>query len=183
MRRLARILDRFSHRLNQIALAGAVLAVLVMAFSALWQVIARYALDSPPVWTEELARRAMVWAGMLGASAAFRFRADPTLVPSALQVRGAAGVALTLVRSTGVVLFALPVIWYCLFGANMNLARGFMARSLERQAEMLNVAMIWFTAAVPLAFALILLHVAADIAMQVSGQATSAAIDPEEPRT
>lgn len=46
----------------------------------------------------------------------------------------------------------------------MNLARGFMGRFLDRQAEMLDVAMIWFTAAVPLAFCLILLHMLADLA-------------------
>ena len=65
MRALALNLDKLSAALNKIALWGAVLAVLVMVFAASWQVFARYLLDAPPVWTEELARRAMVWAGML----------------------------------------------------------------------------------------------------------------------
>ena len=67
---LARPLDALSLFLFRLALIGAVAAVLVMVFSAGWQVIARYALNAPPIWTEELARRAMVWAGMLGASCA-----------------------------------------------------------------------------------------------------------------
>ena len=145
MHRLASTLDRLSAGLNRIALWGAVLAVLVMAFAAGWQVIARYALAAPPVWTEELARRAMVWAGMLGASCAFRAQADPSLFPSMLKRTGPGGSALALIRAVGVLLFAVPVIWYSLFDARMNIAKGFMGRSLARQAEMLDVPMIWLT--------------------------------------
>lgn len=169
MQAFSRHLDRVSAALNRIALWGAVLAVLVMAMSASWQVIARYLLDAPPVWTEELARRAMVWAGMLGASCAFRAKSDPTLFPQMRDVIGARGNLLALIRAGGVVLFATPVIWYSLYGANMNMARGFLGRSLERQAEMISVPMIWFTAAVPLAFALIVVHMLADLLMRLSG--------------
>ena len=170
MKAFARIVDQVSASLHSIALWGAVLAVLVMAMSASWQVFARYLLDAPPVWTEELARRAMVWAGMLGASCAFRMQADPTLFPGMRKIPGRAGLVLALIRAAGVVMFAMPVIWYSLFGAKMNLARGFMGRSLDRQAEMLDVAMIWFTAAVPLAFCLILIHLCADVLMRLTGQ-------------
>ncbi|MFT7593935.1 MAG: TRAP-type C4-dicarboxylate transport system permease small subunit [Paracoccaceae bacterium] len=170
MKALARCVDTLSARLHSIALWGAVLAVLVMAMSASWQVFARYLLDAPPVWTEELARRAMVWAGMLGASCAFRMQADPTLFPGMRNIPGRAGLVLALIRAAGVVIFATPVIWYSLFGAKMNMARGFMGRSLDRQAEMLDVAMIWFTVAVPLAFCLILIHLCADVMMRVTGQ-------------
>lgn len=168
MQSLARFLDRLSSRLHTIALWGAVLAVLVMAASASWQVFARYLLDAPPVWTEELARRAMVWAGMLGASCAFRMQADPTLFPNVRDIKGRAGMVLALIRATGVMAFAVPVIWYSLFGPRMNLSRGFMGRSLDRQAEMLDVAMIWFTAAVPLAFCLIILHQLADLTTRLA---------------
>ena len=170
MKTVARALDRLSVLLNGIALWGAVLAVLVMVFAAGWQVLARYVLDAPPIWTEELARRAMVWAGMLGASCAFRAGSDPTLFPAMQAVRGGPGMVLALIRAAAVLAFALPVIWYALFNARMDMARGFLGRSLNRQAEMLDVPMIWFTAAVPLAFALILIHLAARLAMQATGQ-------------
>jgi TRAP-type C4-dicarboxylate transport system permease small subunit len=170
MRRLARALDLLSRGLNSIALWGAVLAVLVMVFAAGWQVLARYVLSAPPIWTEELARRAMVWAGMLGASCAFRTAADPTLFPGLLAVRGPKGMLLALIRGLGVLAFAFPVIWFSLFDARSNIARGFLGRSLNRQAEMLDISMIWFTAAVPLAFALILIHLLARLAMQATGQ-------------
>lgn len=168
MRALARGVDRLSLTLNGIALWGAVAAVLVMTFSASWQVIARYVLDAPPVWTEELARRAMVWAGMLGASCAFRAASDPTLFPGMRAVPGNAGKLLAVIRACGVLLFAAPVIWYSLFDARMNLARGFLGRSLDRQAEMIDIPMIWFTAAVPLAFTLIVIHVTADLLMRLT---------------
>lgn len=170
MKAFARKVDWLSASLHSIALWGAVLAVLTMAMSASWQVFARYLLDAPPVWTEELARRAMVWAGMLGASCAFRMQTDPTLFPGMRDVTGRTGQVLALIRAAGVVIFATPVIWYSLFGANANMARGFMGRSLNRQAEMLDVAMIWFTMAVPLAFCLILIHLFADVLMRLTGQ-------------
>jgi len=177
MRRLALGLDRLSAALNAVALWGAVLAVLVMVFAAGWQVVARYVFASPPVWTEELARRAMVWAGMLGASAAFRAGLDPVLNATALQVRGAAGQGLSLIRAAGALIFVVPVVWFSLYGPNMNMARGFLGRSLDRTAEMIPLSMIWFTAAVPLAFALIALHVLADLAMRLTepGRRTSSA--------
>ncbi|MCC5987335.1 MAG: TRAP transporter small permease subunit [Pararhodobacter sp.] len=168
MRRLARGLDRLSAALNTVALWGAVLAVLVMVFAAGWQVVARYALAAPPVWTEELARRSMVWAGMLGASAAFRAGVDPTLFPQAVLLRGLPGKGLALIRAAGALIFVAPVIWFSLFGPNMNMARGFLGRSLDRTAEMIPLSMIWFTAAVPLAFALIALHVIAALAMRLT---------------
>ena len=169
MRSSARSLDWLSAMLNRIALFGAVLAVLVMVGAAGWQVIARYVLEAPPIWTEELARRAMVWAGMLGASCAFRTKSDPTLFPAMRDVAGRLGTTLAFVRAGGVILFAAPVIWYSVFDARMNPARGFLGRSMNRSAEMLDLSMIWFTAAVPLAFSIILIHVIADLAMRLAG--------------
>lgn len=170
MRALAHGLDRLSSTINSIALWGAVLAVVVMVGSAGWQVIARYILDAPPIWTEELSRRAMVWGGMLGASCAFRTSADPTLFPAMRDIAGRAGVMLALIRAGGVLIFAAPVIWFSIFDSRMNPARGFLGRSLNRNAEMIDVSMIWFTAAVPLAFAIIVLHMLAMTLMRVMGQ-------------
>lgn len=156
-------LTRLSDGLNRVALALAIFALVVMAASAGYQVIARYIFDSPPIWTEELARRAMVWAGMLGASVAFHERSDPTLFPGAARTQGNLGRLLALIRAAGVTVFAVPVLYYSLFGPHLNLARGFLGRSLGREAEMLAVPMIWFTAAVPVAFLIIMIHVTASL--------------------
>lgn len=167
MKTAANFLNRLSAGLDRIALCGAVLAVLAMAFAAAYQVIARYAFDAPPVWTEELARRAMVWAGMLGASVAFRERSDPNLFPDMDAVAGRAGKVLAVFRAAGVAIFVFPVLYYSLFGPGMNMARGFLGRSLDRSAEMMNVPMIWFTAAVPAAFAIIMVHVLAGLSTRL----------------
>ena len=164
MRAVAKALGRLSAGLNGIALWGAVAAVATMAFAAGYQVIARYVFDAPPVWTEELARRAMVWAGMLGASCAFYQRVDPTLFPQMLTVRGMTGRLLALLRGAGAVIFVLPILYYSLFGPNFDLTRGFIGRTLGRKAEMMGISMAWFTAAIPIAFALILIHVLAQVA-------------------
>ncbi|WP_018698170.1 TRAP transporter small permease [Amorphus coralli] len=161
-------LVRFSDGLNRVALALAVVALVVMAASAGYQVIARYIFDAPPIWTEELARRAMVWAGMLGASVAFHERSDPTLFPGVARTTGGLGRLLAVVRAAGVTIFAVPVLFYSVFGANWALSRGFLGRSLGREAEMLSVPMVWFTAAVPVAFLIILVHTAASLALHLA---------------
>lgn len=170
MQGFARSLGSVSAVLNRIALVGAVLAVLVMVGAAGWQVVARYVLDQPPIWTEELARRAMVWAGLLGATAAFRAKVEPTLFPGAAEVEGPKGLALALVRATGVLLLSVPVLWYCFNGARGGFARSFLDRTANRQAEMLDMSMVWFTAAIPVAFSLILIHLAADLAGRIAHQ-------------
>lgn len=44
------------------------------------QIIARYVFSEPPAWTEELARYAMIWSGMAGATVAYSRREDPVLI-------------------------------------------------------------------------------------------------------
>ncbi|WP_108661538.1 TRAP transporter small permease [Acuticoccus kandeliae] len=176
----AHVLVRISDQLNRVALAGAILAVLVMALAATYQVVARYVFDAPPIWTEELARRAMVWAGMLGASVAFHHRADPTLFPAMAALGGGLGRVLALIRFAGVAIFAYPVLYFSLFGPNFSLSRGFLGRNLGRTAEMLDVSMIWFTAAVPLAFLIITIHAIAGLAAAFAGDPVATAI--EEPQ-
>jgi len=134
----------------------AVAALVVMVASTLLQVVMRYGLRAPPVWTEELARYSMVWAGLLGAVAAFFHRADPVLVAGWSARTGWRARLAGLCRAVGVTLFLGPIVWYGVFGAGMNVDRGFLARSAGRQAEMLDIPMIWVTAVVPLALAAII---------------------------
>ncbi|AGI74935.1 putative TRAP transporter DctQ component (plasmid) [Octadecabacter arcticus 238] len=164
MRAVSITLNRLSDSLNRVALVGAALAVAVMLAAAGWQVIARYLLNQPPIWTEELARFSMVWGGLLGASCAFRLRRDPTLFPEALKATGARGLVFTVLRSFGVLCFILPILWFSLLGSGADPARGYLARLAGRQTETMDLPMVVFGVAIPLAFALILLHVLADIA-------------------
>lgn len=168
MRAVATTLGRLSDALNRAALLGAVLAVALMLLAAGWQVIARYLLNQPPIWTEELARFSMVWGGLLGASCAFRLRRDPTLFPEALAASGARGLAFTLIRAVGVLCFALPILWFSFLGLGADPSRSYLARLAGRQTETMDLPMVVFGAAIPLAFALILLHVLADVARAVT---------------
>ncbi len=165
MRAIAHRLDNISAMLNILALSGAVLAVLIMLGSAGWQVVARYVLDQPPIWTEELARFAMVWGGLLGASCAFRAKSDPNLFAEAQNRTGATGRVFALVRTAGVLAFITPILWFSIFGANMNPARGYLTRLMGRQAETMDVPMVVFGVAIPIAFTLILVHLLADLAL------------------
>jgi TRAP-type transport system small permease protein len=146
---------RFAERVILAISVVAVAALVVMIASTLLQVVMRYGLRAPPVWTEELARYAMVWAGLLGAVVAFFHRADPVLVAGWSARAGWRARAAGLCRAFGVTLFLGPIVWYGVFGAGMNVDRGFLARSAGRQAEMLDIPMIWVTAVVPLALAAI----------------------------
>ncbi len=166
---MARFIDRLSARLNTVALWGAIIAVALMVVAAGWQVVARYLLAAPPIWTEELARYAMVWAGLLGASCAFRAKADPALFPAMASIAGARGLILSAIRGTGVVLFITPIIYYSLFGPGFNLARGYIARLAGRSAETMDLPMVAFGLAIPIAFSLVTLHLAAAFAMRLAG--------------
>ncbi len=48
-----------------------IVVVAVLVFAVCWQVFSRYVLSRPAGWTEELATLLLVWASMLGASAAY----------------------------------------------------------------------------------------------------------------
>lgn len=163
MRAIAHMLDRLSYHLHRIALVCAVLAVLVLLAAAGWQVIARYFLAQPPAWTEELARFSMVWAGLLGASCAFRMNADPSLFPALQNPKGAIGKLRAVLRTIGVLAFISPILWYSFFGPNMNPARGYLARLAGRQAETMDVPMSLFGIAIPIAFTLIAIHLIAQL--------------------
>ena len=153
-----------------LAIWGAILAVLVMIGAAGWQVIARYLLDQPPAWTEELARFSMVWAGVLGASCAFRVSADPSLFPVMRDATGRTGIWLALLRAAGTFAFIAPILWYSVFGLNGKLSSGYVGRLLGRQAETMDVPMAVFGTAIPIAFGLILIHLLADLAMTLAGR-------------
>lgn len=162
-------LDRVSALLNKVALWGAVLTVLALVLIAFWQAAARYILDQPPAWTEELARYLMVWAGLLGASCAFRIHADPSLFPAARERTDGLGRFYAIVRAFGAFVFIAPILWYCLYGLNGKMTSGYIARNARVTAETLDVPMSAFALAVPVGFGLVLIHLFANLATALSG--------------
>lgn len=163
MRAVASWLERISALLNSIALWGAVLAVAALVVLAGWQAAARYILDQPPSWTEELARFMMVWAGLLGASCAFRANVDPSLFPDARLRTDGLGRIYSVIRALGALVFVSPILWYSFFGLNGSLSSGYIARNAKQLAETVDVPMSVFAMAIPIGFGLILVHLLAHL--------------------
>lgn len=168
MGRMTSLLETLSAAVFRIAAGGAIIAVVVMVATALWQVVARYILDQPPAWTEELARYSMVWVGLLGASCAFRMNSDPTLFPAMREVRGRVGNLLSLVRTAGVLIFVLPIVWFCVFGRGADITRGYLARMSGREALTMDVPMVVFAIAIPISFVFIIIHLLARLFADLS---------------
>lgn len=165
MRTLALALDRISETLARIALWGAIVAIVAMVLAAGWQVLARYLLDTPPAWTEEIARFMMVWAGLLGAASAFRGHEDPSLFPDMQKKTGLLGDVFLMVRTLAVLIFVLPVIWFCFVGLNGQFGSGYISRTMARMAETMEVPMAAFSIAIPIGFALIALFSITELLM------------------
>ena len=107
-----RITEHLSRWVNRPAEWLAISMLLLMLACVLLQVVGRYAFQNPPAWTEEAARFAMVWCGLLGASSALLKRMDPKLSAGIQAARGVSAGMLKLGRWLAVTLFTLPWIIY-----------------------------------------------------------------------
>ena len=168
MRATAYWLDRLSAGLNRIALWAAVGSLLSLVAIAGWQVVARYVLDQPPAWTEELARFMMVWAGLLGASCAFRAKTDPSLFPAARERVDGVGRVFAVIRTVGTIVFVAPILWYCVIGINGKVSTGYIARNAKQLTETMDLSMAVFAVAIPVGFTLIAIHALAQAATALS---------------
>ncbi|MGB3555977.1 MAG: TRAP transporter small permease subunit [Jannaschia sp.] len=155
-----RIARGISDALDRAAEAGAILALVVLVGAVTVQVVARYVLFSPPTWTEELARYAMIWAGLLGATLSFKRRFDPALFGA-----GAAGTSRAIIagflQSAVVLIYLTPILWHAFFGPDANPARGFLTRHSRTSAESMEFTTLWVAIAVPIMIVLILVHLIA----------------------
>jgi TRAP-type C4-dicarboxylate transport system permease small subunit len=139
--------------------AAGCLVLMVLLISI--QVVARYLFSEPPGWTEEGARYAMVWSGLLGAAVAFKAGGDPVLLRLPSMEKS---VFIARLRAATVALFLGPILYFCIFGPGQDLARGFLARSASRNSEAIGVSMVWFSAALPVSIVAIFIHIAAALA-------------------
>ena len=87
-----RALVALSNAIDRACRVGAAASLALMVLLIAIQVIARYVFSEPPGWTEEGARYAMVWSGLLGATVAFKAGADPVLVKLA-RLEGSAAIS------------------------------------------------------------------------------------------
>ncbi|WP_349295066.1 TRAP transporter small permease subunit (plasmid) [Thioclava sp. 'Guangxiensis'] len=155
------VILRTSAVLDRLASVVTCIALVLLVGIVLLQVVARYLFDQPPSWTEEAARYAMIWAGLIGASMAFKRRFDPALMNS---VKGGPlwlQTGAELLRSIVVVIYLGPILLYCFVGPNLNLARGFLLRHSKTMAEALPFTTFWVAIAVPLMILMVFVHLVA----------------------
>ncbi len=143
-------------------LMGAVRAVLVVGVATLagtvfLQVVARYLFQSPPFWTEELARFVLIWLTFLGAVLVQHHRehisADMLLNAMPGRMRTAADILVSLV-----VIATLAVI----------LRGGLAIATLGTQtAPALGISMRWIYLSLPVGAGLMILVTLVQLARQV----------------
>lgn len=68
-------MDKLRRYINRIIFIVGALLLTVMVATVTWQVISRYVLSSPSIFTDELARFLLMWIGMLGTTYAFGSKA------------------------------------------------------------------------------------------------------------
>ncbi|MDE0782571.1 MAG: TRAP transporter small permease [Planktomarina sp.] len=134
--------------------------LVILVGLVLLQVVARYIFNSPPIWTEELSRYAMIWAGLLGATISFKQKFDPSLIQAKTTGR-LLKLAKKIVSSLAVLIYLIPILWYCVYGPKTNLQRGFLYRHMNTSADVMSFPTIFVAIAVPFAVLVILLHLAA----------------------
>lgn len=138
--------------------SGFLLAMLALV---MLQVVARYIFDSPPGWTEEMARYCMIWFGLLGATISFKSRSDlhilkPPTTRFAFIHRGATGV-----RAVAIILFLAPILWYSLIGPDFEWQRSFLYRHSLMQAESIEMSTLLIAIVVPVFITVIFVHLLA----------------------
>ncbi len=159
-----RTLLQTSRILDRACLIGAIAFFAAMLGLVVFQVLARYVLQTVPTWTAEASRYCMVWGGLLGAASAFKAKRDPRIL--APPEKGPPGWPATaaVLRGLAVLVFLGPVLFH---------SRRFLARHWDRTAEALGISTAWVTAAVPAAILLIFLHLAARVAEKREPETTN----------
>ncbi|MEO3386332.1 TRAP transporter small permease subunit [Mesorhizobium sp. CAU 1741] len=161
MKKAGAAIVALSASVDRVCLALAKAALIGMVGVIMVQVVSRYGLRQPPVWTEELARYLMVWGGLLGATAAFRRAADPAVVRVDETARDRRAMVAKLAIGLTAAIFIVPILYYSLFGAGFDPARSFMVRMSARTSPGLGINLVFIAAAIPTVCAILLLHLAA----------------------
>jgi TRAP-type C4-dicarboxylate transport system permease small subunit len=104
----------------------------------------------------------MVWTGLLGATLSFKSQSDAVLMQSVFPKRPHfLALFAEAIQSAAVLIFVLPVVYFCFIGLRGGFAKGYLARQSGLTADTLGIPMVWISISVPLAMIIILLHLAA----------------------
>lgn len=124
-----------------VAAVIACLALSVAVAAGLWQVVARFATETPSVWSEALVRTALIWMAFLGVAVALRAGALVSIDVAHRFSRGALRRALEAAALAGSLSMLGIMFWF-----------GWMMAERVKFQEMagLEVSMSWGYAAIPL---------------------------------
>ncbi len=125
------------------------------------QVVARYLFASPPAWTEEMARYAMIWSGLLGATMSFKRRFDPALFDGLAPSSRGLALIMRIARALPVLVWLVPILVFCFVGANLSVERSFLVRQTRMTMDAFDAPMILVGIAVPIMIVTILIHLMA----------------------
>ncbi|WCL55573.1 TRAP transporter small permease [Gimibacter soli] len=158
---LISLLRAIMRSIDRLCLGLGLAAMLLMLVCVCLQIVARYVLNSPPAWTEELARYAMVWGAMLGATCAYYRRLDPTLSVLRPDLTRRQALLRQIVETAAIALFIGPVLWF---------APATVERLLDRPTETLGFSTGVIVAIIPVTMAIILLYAFVRIVLVLADQ-------------
>lgn len=138
IRRTILLVDRLT---TMVATALASLALTVAVTAGMWQVIARFATETPSIWSEALVRTALVWMAFLGVAVALRAGALVSIDVAHRYSTGALQRALEAATLASALSILGIMFWF-----------GWMMAQRVKFQEMagLEVSMSWGYAAIPI---------------------------------
>ena len=138
IRRAVLLADRVS---STLATVLASLALTVAIAAGLWQVVARFATETPSVWSEALVRTALIWMAFLGVAVALRAGALVSIDVAHRYSSGAMRRALEAAALASALSILGIMFWF-----------GWMMAERVKFQEMagLEVSMSWGYAAIPI---------------------------------
>lgn len=147
--RFVRHIHQFMRRLDKACLWTSIGFMLLMIACVTLQIVSRYVFDSPPAWTDELGRYAMIWSAMLGAPCAYYRRSDPAIFQWDPSTPGRKQLLRQLVETAAVTVFIAPILYY---------SPATLLRNAHRETETLGISSAYVLSAVPLGLSIILIY-------------------------
>ncbi|MFN6956176.1 MAG: TRAP transporter small permease [Acetobacteraceae bacterium] len=137
IRRAVLVLDRYA---TGVATLVASLALILAVAAGAWQVVARFATNTPSIWSEALVRTALIWMAFIGVAVALRAGALVSIDVAHRYTGGALRRALEAASLAAVLSMLGVMFWF-----------GWMMAERVKFQEMagLEVSMSWGYAAIP----------------------------------
>lgn len=124
----------------------------VMALLSFMNVITRYVLNYSTAWTEELVTYVFVWSTLLGSALAYRHGSNLMVAFLYSRTRGIARTLLYLSSA------AASIVFFCVLGG-YGAIQVYEEFSYNTQMESVMVPMGYFSAAIPICSALIIIRI------------------------